>query len=391
VTAALSLALLSGAIWIYLIVARGGFWRAAERDTRFAPEHIPAPAAWPRVIAVVPARDEADVIAQSVGSLLTQTYPGDFSVVLIDDGSSDGTGDAAMNEAVKLDLADKLTIIRGTEPPAGWTGKLNAMATGVRHIEERGAPAYILFTDADIAYRDPQALERLVRGANAKGTVLTSLMVKLRCDSFSEKMLIPAFVYFFQKLYPFAWVNSSTSKRAAAAGGCMLVKYDALHAAGGVGAIRGALIDDCAMGALLKSQGPIFLGLTEAVESIRPYDDFNHIRRMVSRSAYSQLDYSPLLLLGTTLGMIVTYLVPPYLAIAVEGWAGIIGAFVWAVMALSFQPILRLYRRAPLWGVALPFIALVYLAFTFDSAVQHWLGRGGAWKGRYQAAAGTGA
>lgn len=385
------LAVLSGAIWLYLIAARGAFWRAAERDTRFAPEALPAPAVWPRVVAVVPARNEADVIAQAVGSLLAQAYPGDFSVVLVDDQSNDGTSDAAMNEAVKLDLPDKLTIIRGTEPPPGWTGKLNAMATGVRHIEQQGAPDFVLFTDADIAYRDPKALERLVRGAVNKGTVLTSLMVKLRCDSFSEKLLIPAFVFFFQKLYPFAWVNDPERKVAAAAGGCMLVKYEPLKAAGGIAAIRGALIDDCAMGALLKKQGPVFLGLTEAVESIRPYEDFNHIRRMVARSAYAELDYSLLKLAGSVLGMAVTYLVPPWLAIAVEGWPGMIGAFTWAVMALSFQPILRLYKRSPMWGVALPCIALLYLAFTIDSAVQHWLGRGGAWKGRYQAAAGTGA
>jgi hopene-associated glycosyltransferase HpnB len=389
ITAAISV--LSAAIWIYLIAARGAFWRAAERDTRFAPESLPAPSAWPRVVAVVPARNEADVIADAVGSLLAQSYRGEFSVVLVDDQSNDGTGDAAMNEAVKLTAMDRLTIITGSEPPSGWTGKLNAMATGVRAIESKSAPDYILFTDADIAYRDPKALERLVRGAMAKGTVLTSLMVKLRCDSMSEKLLIPAFVFFFQKLYPFAWVNNPVNKVAAAAGGCMLVKYEALKNAGGVAAIRGALIDDCAMGALLKKQGPVFLGLTEAVESIRPYDDFNHIRRMVSRSAYSQLDYNPLKLLGSVLGMALTYLAPPYLAIFVEGWPGLLGAIVWAAMALSFQPILRLYRRSPMWGVALPVIALLYLGFTVDSAIQHWLGRGGAWKGRYQAAAGSGA
>lgn len=386
-----TIAVLSAAIWIYLIAARGAFWRAAERDTRFAPESLPAPVSWPRVVAVVPARNEADVIADAVGSLLAQSYPGEFSVILIDDQSNDGTGDAAMNEAVKLAAMDRLTILRGTEPPAGWTGKLNAMATGVRAIEAKTAPDYILFTDADIAYRDPKALQRLVRGALAKGTVLTSLMVKLRCDSMSEKLLIPAFVFFFQKLYPFAWVNNPANKVAAAAGGCMLVKYDALARAGGVAAIRGALIDDCAMGALLKKQGPVFLGLTEAVESIRPYDDFNHIRRMVSRSAYSQLDYNPLKLLGSVLGMALTYMAPPCLALFAAGWPGLLGAGVWAVMALSFQPILRLYRRSPMWGVALPFIALLYLGFTVDSAIQHWLGRGGAWKGRYQAAAGSGA
>jgi hopene-associated glycosyltransferase HpnB len=383
------IAVASLAIWIYLLTARGAFWRAAERDTKFAPDDLPAPAQWPRVVAVVPARNEADVIAEAVSSLLSQNYPGEFSVVLVDDQSHDGTGDVAKAAAEKLGAASRLDVVKGTEPPAGWTGKLNAMATGMRHVEAKGAPDFILFTDADIAYRDPNALARLVRGAVAKGTVLTSLMVKLRCDSKSEKLLIPAFVFFFQKLYPFAWVNDHKNKVAAAAGGCMLVKHDALARAGGVAAIRGALIDDCALGALMKQQGPIFLGLTEAVESIRPYDGFGEIRRMVSRSAYAELDYSPLKLLGSVLGLAITYIAPVWLALTVPGWPGFIGAFVWAMMALSFQPILRLYGRSSLWGVALPLIALLYLGFTVDSAIQHWLGRGGAWKGRYQAAAGA--
>ncbi len=383
------LAIASLAIWTYLFAARGNFWRAAERDTRFAPDDLPAPATWPRVVAVVPARDEADVIGEAVTSLLTQDYPGEFSVVVVDDQSSDGTDEAARSAALKAGAGDRLYVLRGSDPPPGWTGKLNAMANGVRTAESMFAPDYILFTDADIAYRDPNALARLVRGALAKGTVLTSLMVRLRCDSFSEKLLIPAFVFFFQKLYPFAWVNDPARKPAAAAGGCMLVQYDALVKAGGVAAIRGALIDDCAMGRLMKKQGPIFLGLTEAVESIRPYDNFNHIRRMVARSAYAELDYSPLKLAGSVIGMAVTYLAPPFLALFVPGWAGFVGAFVWALMALSFQPVLRLYRRSPLWGLVLPVIALLYLGFTVDSAVQHWLGRGGAWKGRYQAAAGA--
>jgi hopene-associated glycosyltransferase HpnB len=258
-------------------------------------------------------------------------------------------------------------------------------------VEAVGASDYILFTDADIGYRDPGALERLVRGAEARGTVLTSLMVKLRCDSFAEKLLIPAFIFFFQKLYPFQWVNQPRNKMAAAAGGCMLVRHDALARAGGVAAIRGALIDDCAMGALLKAQGPVFLGLTEAVESIRPYDDFNHIRRMVSRSAFAELDYSALRLLGAVLGLLVTYLAPPLLALFASGWPGFVGAVAWALMALSFQPVLRLYKRSPAWGIALPLIAALYLGFTVESAIQHWRGRGGAWKGRYQAAAGSNA
>jgi hopene-associated glycosyltransferase HpnB len=382
------LALTSLAIWIYLIAGRGGFWRAAERDIRFAPDTTPAPQVWPSVTAVVPARNEADVIGESIGSLLAQSYPGPFAVVLVDDQSTDGTGEIAMTQAARQHAEDRLVVVPGAEPPAGWTGKLFAMSQGVRVVEAAGASDYILFTDADIGYRDPRALERLVRGAEARGTVLTSLMVKLRCDSFAEKLLIPAFIFFFQKLYPFQWVNEPGNKLAAAAGGCMLVRHDALARAGGVAAIRGALIDDCAMGALLKAQGPVFLGLTEAVESIRPYDDFNHIRRMVSRSAYAELDYSPLRLLGAVLGLLVTYVAPPLLALLAPGWAGFLGAAAWALMAISFQPVLRLYKRSPAWGIALPLIAVLYLGFTVESAVQHWRGRGGAWKGRYQAAAG---
>ncbi|MGQ4274845.1 glycosyltransferase [Terrihabitans sp. B22-R8] len=381
------LAVVSGAIWIYLIAARGGFWRAAERDTRFSPDELPAPKHWPSVVAIVPARDEADVIAESVGSLLQQTYAGPFIVLLVDDQSADGTAEIAHRTAHQLGVSDRLAVLDGSEPPAGWTGKLFAMHQGVAAMAEAGAPEYVLFTDADIGYRDPRALERLVRGAESRGTVLASLMVKLRCDSFAEKLLIPAFIFFFQKLYPFRWVNDARNNVAAAAGGCMLVRYDALEAAGGVAAIRNALIDDCALGALLKKQGPVFLGLTEAVESIRPYDDFDHIRRMVSRSAYAELDYSPLRLLGAVLGMFITYITPPALALLAPGWPGFLGAAVWALMAISFQPVLRLYRRSPAWGIALPFIALLYLGFTVDSAVQHWRGKGGAWKGRYQAAA----
>ncbi|MFC5067465.1 glycosyltransferase [Flaviflagellibacter deserti] len=389
VVAILSIASL--AIWIYLLVGRGAFWRAAERDTRFAPDDLAAPAIWPRVVAVVPARNEADVIAESVGSLLGQSYPGPFAVVLVDDQSSDGTGDIAREAAGKLGGPNRLIVMRGSEPPAGWTGKLYAMSQGVSAVEKAGGTDYVLFTDADIGYRDPKAIERLVRGAEAHGTVLTSLMVKLRCDSKAERLLIPAFVFFFQKLYPFAWVNDARKKTAAAAGGCMLVRYEALKVAGGIDAIRGSLIDDCALGALMKKRWPIFLGLTEAVESIRPYEDFDHIRRMVSRSAYAELNYSPLRLLGAVAGMFVTYLVPPLFAVFASGWPQLFGIAAWIMMALSFQPISRLYRSSPLWGVALPLIAALYLAFTVDSAIQYWRGKGGAWKGRYQAAAGGGA
>ena len=377
------------AIWIYLLLGRGFFWRCSERDDSLgSPGDAGASGGWPSVTAIVPARNEADVIGRSIGLLLRQTYPGRFAVVLVDDQSSDATAEAARSAAEEAATAELLTVIEGTDPPAGWTGKLWAMEQGVRRVESLDVPPdYVLFTDADIAFEAPDAVERLVAGAMARGLVLTSLMVKLRCRSAAERLLVPAFVYFFAKLYPFAWVNDPRRATAAAAGGCMLVRREALAAAGGLQAIRGALIDDCALGALLKRQGPVWLGLTTRVASLRPYPSFHDIRRMVVRSAYAELRYSPWRLAGTLVGMVVTYLAPPSLAVFAGGAAQMLGLAAWLVMAVSFVPMLRLYGRSPLWGTALPVIAAIYTAFTVESAVQHWRGRGGAWKGRFQAQA----
>jgi hopene-associated glycosyltransferase HpnB len=387
VTAAL-VGIASLAIWLFLLFGRGFFWRAAERDDAFvaAEESAAAAGEWPSVTAVVPARDEADVIAKSVGLLLRQTYPGTFSVVLVDDQSTDSTGAVARSAAQEAGAPELLTVLEGSDPPAGWTGKLWAMDQGIRHVAAQAEPPdYVLFTDADIAYEAPDAVACLVAGAKAEGLVLTSLMVKLRCKSLAERMLVPAFVYFFAKLYPFAWVNDPRRATAAAAGGCMLVRREALAAAGGLQAIRGALIDDCALGALMKQQGPIWLGLTQRVVSLRPYPDLNAIRRMVVRSAYAELRYSPLRLAGTLAGMTLTYLAPPLLTVFAGEPARALGAAAWVLMALSFVPMARFYQRSPLWGLALPAIAALYTAFTIESAIQHWRGRGGAWKGRFQA------
>lgn len=335
-------------------------------------------------MAIVPARDEAETIGETIRSLLQQTYPGRFTITLVDDQSTDGTADIAQRAAAEAGAADRLAVIRGVDLPPGWTGKVWAMRQGVAYAEQGPEPpAYLLFTDADIAYA-PGALQRLVSGAVARRTVLTSLMVKLRCESPAERLLIPAFVFFFQKLYPFAWVNDPARGTAAAAGGCMLVRRDALSAAGGLDAMRGALIDDCALGALLKGQGPIWLGLTHDVRSLRAYPAFGDIRRMVARSAYAELRYSPLRLVGAVLGMAVTYLAPPTLTFLADGTAQALGAAAWALMVLAYQPTLRFYGLNPLWGLALPAVAAIYTAFTVDSAVQHWQGRGGAWKGRVQ-------
>jgi hopene-associated glycosyltransferase HpnB len=381
----LSLVLL--AIWAYLLFGRGWFWLCGERDdsaatVRCAPD---VPDTWPSVVAIIPARDEAEVIAQTVGSLLRQDYPGEFSVVVVDDQSSDGTAAAALDAAAVALAADRLQIVTGTEPPQGWTGKLSAMRQGLAEVETRAqAPDFVLFTDADIAYA-PGVLSRLVAIARAKSSVLTSLMVKLRCESAAERWLAPAFVFFFQMLYPFAWVNDPRLATAAAAGGCMLVRREALHAAGGLEAVRGALIDDCALGALMKRQGPIWLGLTESVDSLRAYSTLLGFSRMVSRSAFAELRFSSLRLIGAIGGMAVVYVAPPLFAIFARGGPQIAGALTWAMMALSLMPALRLYARPLVGGFALPAIAAAYVAFTVDSAVQYWRGRGGYWKGRFQA------
>jgi len=373
-------ATLALAIWVYLVLGRGRFWLARERDDRGEPA---PPAAWPRVVAVIPARDEVETIGATVRSLLGQSYPGSFSIVLVDDESGDCTAAAARAAAVATGAPDRLTVLAGHPLPAGWTGKLWAMAQGIDQANA-AAPDYLLLTDADIAYA-PDALAHLVARAEAGGYVLTSLMAKLRCESFAERCFVPAFIYFFQMLYPFAWVNRPDHPMAGAAGGCMLVRPQALRAAGGVAAIRGALIDDCALGAAMKKQGPIWLGLTARVTSARPYERIDDIRRMVIRSAYAQLGYSPLLLLGTVLGMAMTYLAGPMMAVAGHGLAQAFGTSAFALMVVSYQPILRFYRRSPLWGLALPAIAFAYMAFTVDSAYQHGRGRGGMWKGRVQA------
>jgi hopene-associated glycosyltransferase HpnB len=374
-------AVLTVASWLYLVTARGGFWLSSERDGEPAPS-LPS---WPSVAIVIPARNEADSIGETITSLLAQDYAGSWTIILVDDDSSDGTAEVAHRAAVAAGGADRLRVISGRPLPHGWTGKLWAVKQGVKAAQVAARePDYLLLSDADIVYR-PGVLRGLVAHAETHGLVLTSLMVKLNCASFAERALIPAFIFFFQMLYPFAWVNRPGHATAAAAGGCMLVQRDALTAAGGIDAIRTALIDDCTLAKLLKARGPIWLGLTERAWSTRPYADVADIRRMVARSAYAQLRYSPLLLAGTVVGMALTYLAPPLLAVLAHGPARWLGLLAWALMAIAFQPTLRLYGRSPLWGVALPAIALCYMLFTLDSALQFARGRGGLWKGRVQA------
>jgi hopene-associated glycosyltransferase HpnB len=373
------LAAIGVALWIYLICARGRFWLCTVRDGA----SLPPPAIWPSVTAVIPARNEAAVIAESVKSLLWQDYPGPLAVIVVDDESGDGT--ASVAAAAVTGGHRPVTVVASDGPPAGWTGKLWALKQGMA-AAETSQPDYLLFTDADIVHA-PDTVSWLVAQSSAGGFVLTSLMAKLRCVSLAERSHVPAFVYFFQMLFPFPWVCRPECRTAAAAGGCMLIRADALHSAGGIDSIRNALIDDCSLAARLKAVGPIWLGLTNRVRSIRPYETWADVKAMIARSAYAQLGYSPLLLAATTAGMAVTFLLPPWLAILASGPAQYLGLIVWLAMAGSLQPMLRFYRLSPLWGIALPAIAFLYALYTLESAYQHWRRRGGQWKGRVHVSA----
>ena len=384
----LAVALLAVTAWVYLVAGHGGFWRT---DQRLPLAGGGEPAAWPAVVAVVPARDEADVVPKTLPSLLNQHYPGELTVLLVDDESSDGTNQVAEGLAAPAPgsgrPAGRLRVLKGEPTPPGWAGKVWAMAQGLRAA---GDAEYVLFTDADIGYA-PGAVSSLVRSAVADDRVLVSQMALLRTDTFAERLLIPAFVYFFAQLYPFRWVNRLGGRTAAAAGGCMLVSRKALDAAGGLEPIRDARIDDVALGGLLKrAGGRCWLGFTTAVSSLRRYDNVSEIWDMVARSAYTQLRYSPLLLAGTVLGMILLYLLPVVataagLAQLTSGgspWLACAGLVSWAIMAVSYLPVLRLYRLSPAWALCLPLIGVLYTAMTVSSALRHRAGRGGEWKGR---------
>lgn len=376
------LAALSLAIWIGLLFFRGGFWRAAER----LGGDVEARSEWPGVVAVIPARNEAVSIAAMVKSLFAQDYPGRLAVIVVDDNSDDGTGEIATAAA---NGRRDFMLVEGKPLPQGWTGKVWAQAQGIERAEATFAEArYLLLTDADI-HHDPSNLKRLVAKAEAGGLVLTSLMVKLRCRSFWERLLIPAFVFFFQKLYPFPQVNDPGHDLAAAAGGCMLVRRDALRESGGIGGIRNELIDDCALARQLKKVGPIWLGLATESASLRAYDRLGEIWNMVARTAFVQLRFSAFLLAGTGLAMILLYGVPVVAclwgAIAGDTVAGVLGAVAWLVLAFCYVPILKLYGLPAVWALSLPVAGVLYTVFTFDSARRHWLGRGGYWKGRVHA------
>ena len=382
--------------WLYLVAAHGGYWRTSQRLPRVSGE----PDAWPDVVAVVPARNEAEMLPATLPELLGQEYPGALSVIVVDDGSSDGTGEIAAKLAAGS--ARPLRVIPGVPPPEGerWAGKVWAMAQGLRAAGPfaPGPDGYLLFTDADIAC-ETHTLRRLVAAAEGDDRDLVSQMALLRTATGWERVVVPAFVYFFAQLYPFRRVNVPGSRTAAAAGGCMLIRRSALEKAGGLAPIRGALIDDVAMGRMIKRQrGRCWLGVTRQVVSVRPYPGLASLWQMVARSAYTQLRYSPVVLAGTLSGLLFLYVLPP--AGAITGLAAVLagagrdgatgaaaltlgaGLAGWALMSLSYLPMLRLYRLSPLRAPGLPLIALLYAAMTADSARRHYAGRGAQWRGR---------
>jgi len=375
--------------WLFLLGARGGFWRA---DQRLKPQH--GRGSWPGVVAVIPARNEADVIGRVVGAHMAMNYPGPYRVILVDDRSDDGTARIAGAAAA----GGPHDLVLTTAPPLeeGWTGKLWALHHGLGLTEKVMPDArYVLLTDADILY-EPDMLQRMVAKAQAEDLSLVSLMALLDARGVWGGLLIPAFIFFFQKLYPFSWVNAPAKSTAGAAGGSMLIRADALKEVGGVAPIRGALIDDCALARLVKGNPPkrgIWLGLTRSVVSLRDNRSLESIWNMVARTAYTQLHYSPFLLAGSLLGMAVLYLAGPLAVLTwpLHGQAGLaaLGGAVWLLMSVAYVPTVRFYRR-PVWqALALPLAAGLYGAMTLASGVRHWRGGGARWKGRRYQAAGS--
>jgi hopene-associated glycosyltransferase HpnB len=400
---ALSIACAAAAVvWTYLVAGHGGYWRTSE----WLPQVAGEPDAWPDVVAVVPARNEAEMLPVTLPALLGQEYAGPLTVIVVDDGSSDGTGEVAAR--IGRESARPLRVIPGTAAPAGWAGKVRAMAQGLGAAgipaaagpgpAGPGLPGYVLFTDADIAW-EAHTLRRLVAAAEGDDRDLVSQMALLRTATGWERVVVPAFVYFFAQLYPFRRVNVPGSRTAAAAGGCMLVRRGALEKSGGLAPISGALIDDVAMGRMIKRQrGRCWLGLSRQLVSVRPYPRLASLWQMVARSAYTQLNYSPALLAATIIGLLFLYVLPPAGTVtgfavllagraapqdvgpaALAGGAGLAG---WALMSLSYLPMLRLYRLSPLRAPGLPLIALLYAGMTADSARRHYTGRGAEWRGR---------
>ena len=380
-------------VWLWLLLARGRFWCTDQQLDSLPSSIVDTGNDFPPVSAVVPARNEADLLPATLPSLLTQDYPGNFHVYLLDDRSSDGTADVALRIARECDAMDRLTVCQGENLPPGWKGKVWAMHQGVLRAGKE-APEYLLLTDADVAHA-PGVLLALVAKLRNDHLDLVSLMANLRVASVWDRLLIPAFVYFFSKLYPFRWVNDPRRRMAGAAGGCILLRRETLQNAGGLKSIANEIIDDCALGKLIKrSGGHIWMGMTHDVKSVRPYETLSNTWNTVARTGFDQLHYSMLMLIGTVLGMLLVYLIPPLgtavgaVAVGALGhpirslWLLLACPVAWILMSASYLPMLRRYRVSPLFAPLLPVSATLYTLMTISSALRYWRGHGGEWKGR---------
>jgi hopene-associated glycosyltransferase HpnB len=365
-------------IWLYLLWCRGRFWRLSQRLPA-PPDDVPQR----KIAVVIPARDEAALIGDSIGSLLQQNYRGRIDLIVVDDGSTDDTTEVAMRAAAGIGAAARLTVLRGAPLAAGWSGKLWAMSQGIEAASGLN-PDYLLLTDADI-HHEPDAVAALVAKAEAAQCDLVSCMVELRAQTLAERALVPAFVFFFFMLYPPDWIASRRNRTAGAAGGCMLMRLRALAAIGGLESIRSELIDDCALARATKAAGgSIWLGLTRSARSTRPYGSFAAVGRMISRTAFNQLRHSYLLLAATLAGLCITYVLPPALLLSGDQVSIACGAGAWALMSIAYAPIVRFYRLSAVWTLTLPAVAVFYAAATLHSAMRYALRRGGHWKGRVQ-------
>jgi hopene-associated glycosyltransferase HpnB len=377
------LAGLSLLIWIVLTFFRGAYWQVRGFDGDMA--IYGAPPVWPRVVAVVPARNEAETVGRCVESLVGQNYPGEFQMVIVDDHSEDGTASLAHAAAQSRGAANRVMILDAADLEPGWTGKLWALQQGIGATGL--APDYYWFTDADIVHA-PDTLSRLVARAEGQRLDLTSFMVLLQAKTVPERLLTPAFLYFFLMLYPPKWIGEPKARTAGAAGGCILLLRPALERVGGVPAIRGEVIDDCALARVVKQNGgAIWMGLTRKSVSLRGYKTFAEIRDLIARTAFTQLRYSSLFLIGAIAGLLLTYVVPVALSFHTAPIVWRMSLAAWALMTVSYLPTVRFYGLSPLWAPFLPLAAVFYLYATCLSAVRYWLGQGGQWKGRTQAGA----
>ncbi|HEY6250198.1 MAG TPA: glycosyltransferase, partial [Candidatus Angelobacter sp.] len=345
--------------WLYLLLWHGEFWRAS----RHLPRSLRGTRSRGRVAVIVPARNEAEFIGQSITSLLNQGGSNTIHIFLVDDDSSDGTAEIALQAAAQAGKSTSLTVLRGLPIEPGWTGKLWAMQQGIERAREF-APDFFLLTDADILHT-PDNVATLEAVAESRPCDLVSFMVRLQCSTAAEKFLIPAFVFFFFKLYPPAWISEGRRKTAGAAGGSILVRPQALQAAGGIQAIRSEIIDDCALARKVKDNGGrLWLGMTEGTVSLRSYGTFAEVGKMISRTAFNQLNHSVLLLVAAIIGLTAMYLLPPILLLTHHPLPLALGATAWLLMAMAYLPMVRFYRLNPLWSLTLPLTATFYMGAT---------------------------